>query len=242
LEIKQIKIPLPPIEVQKEIVAELDSYQKIIDGARQVVDNYKLTIKIDPAWEIVAIGKACQIKPPKSEVKDLNNELEVSFIPMTNLNKKQIHFKAKETRKLGDVIKGYTYFRDNDVLLAKITPCFENGKSGIAKNLVNGIGFGSTEFFVFRANKRILSQWIYYFISSEGFLKLGENNMTGSAGQQRIAIDFIKNYRIPLPPLSVQQEIVVKIEEEQGIINANKKLIEIFENKIKEKISEIWGK
>ncbi len=240
-DVKKIIIPLPTLDVQESIVAEIDGYQKIIDGARQVVDNYKPVIKIDPDWEMVKMQDACQIKPPKSEVKDFDKGMEVSFVPMADLNEKQIHFEVKEKRKLGDVIKGYTYFRDDDVLLAKITPCFENGKSGIAKYLMNGIGFGSTEFFVFRANKKILPQWIYYFISNFQFLGIGKNNMTGSAGQQRVAIDFMKNYQIPLPPLSVQKEIVAQIETEQEMVNASKKLIEVFEQKIKDKSSEVWG-
>jgi len=237
----KLKIPLPPLDVQKAIVAEIDGNQKIIDGARQVVENYKPTIKIDPDWEMVKMQDACQIKPPKTEVKDFEKGIEVSFVPMADLNQKQIHFEVKEKRKLGEVIKGYTYFRDNDVLLAKITPCFENGKSGIAKYLINGIGFGSTEFFVFRANKKILPQWIYYFISNPQFLKIGKNNMTGSAGQQRVAIDFLKKYEIPLPHLSVQKKIIAQIEAEQEMVNANKKLIEMFEQKIKDKITEVWG-
>lgn len=240
-EFRSIKIPLPTIDKQNEIVADIGGYQKIIDGAQQVADNYKPVIKIDPEWDIVSLGNVCQIKPSKSEVKDLAQELEVSFVPMADLNQNQIFFKAKELRKLKEVFKGYTYFRNNDVLLAKITPCFENGKSAIAKNLINGIGFGSTEFIVFRANDNILPEWIYYFISSIEFLKIGKRFMTGSAGQQRVSNDFVNNYKIPLPIVEEQKEIVKQIESEQELVNANKKLISIYEQKIRDKISEVWG-
>ncbi len=137
-------------------------------------------------------------------------------------------------------VKSYTYFKNNDVLLAKITPCFENGKSGIAKNLLNNIGFGSTEFIVFRPSEKILPEWIYYFISCDAFLNIGKNNMTGSAGQQRLSQDFVKSSKIPLPPLDVQKQIVALIEEEQKLVEANKNLIELFEGKINAKIAEVW--
>jgi restriction endonuclease S subunit len=136
---------------------------------------------------------------------------------------------------------GYTYFKENDVLIAKITPCFENGKAGIATNLTNGIGFGSTEFFILRPSKDILPHWIYLFLTDNKFLSLGKLNMTGSAGQQRVATEFLKNYKIPLPKISIQDKIISKIMEEQKLVNGNKKLIEIFEQKIKDKISEVWG-
>jgi len=127
------------------------------------------------------------------------------------------------------------------VLLAKITPCFENGKSGIAKNLINGIGFGSSEYIVLRASEKILPDFIYYFISSEKFKNLGKNNMTGSAGQQRITKDFVTEYKIPLPPLEIQKQIVLEIESYQKIIEEHKKQILGLEQKIKDKISEVWG-
>jgi type I restriction enzyme M protein len=241
-DLKNIKIPLPPLEVQEQIVAELDSYQKIIDGAKQVVENYKPIIRIDPSWEMVELEKVAEIDPKKTELKSLDPELEVSFLPMSNLQQKEMHFSFKQSRKLKDVIKGYTYFRDNDVLLAKITPCFENGKSGIVRNSKNGIGFGSTEFIVLRSSEQILPEWLYLFVSSDNFLEEGKNNMTGSAGQQRLTKCFVEDYKIYLPPIEIQKEIVSKIESEQKIIDENKKLIEIFEAKIKDKIQEAWGK
>ena len=239
--VRHFKIPLPPLSVQQEIVAEIEGYQKVIDGARQVVENYKPKIKVDEGWEVVELGDIVEINPSKSELKGLDKNLDVSFLPMSDLQQKQISFEIKEKRKLSEVIKGYTYFKNNDVLLAKITPCFENGKSGIAKDLVNGIGFGSTEFIVFRPISNIIPEWIYYHISENGFLYSGKNNMTGSAGQQRLSVDFIKHFKIPLPPLDIQKEIVTRIEEEQELVEANKKLIELFEGKIKAKIAEVWS-
>ncbi|NIA10928.1 MAG: restriction endonuclease subunit M/S, partial [Nitrospiraceae bacterium] len=238
---KKMKIPLPPLEIQEQIVAELDNYQKIIDGARQVVENYKPTFKIDPEWEKVEIGGACEFNPKKSEVRNFADDLEVSFVPMADLNEHKMLFSTKQTKNKAEVYQGYTYFKENDVLLARVTPCFENGKSGIARNLKNGIGFGSSEYFVYRPKENILPEWIYYFISSLSFIKSGKNHMTGTGGLQRLTKDYATRYKIPLPPLEIQKQIVTQIEKEQKIINANKKLITIFENKIKDKIADVWG-
>ena len=126
-------------------------------------------------------------------------------------------------------------------MLARVTPCFENGKSGIARSLKNGIGFGSSEYFVYRPKKIILSEWIYYFISSLNFIESGKNHMTGTGGLQRLTKDYATRYKIPFPPLKIQQQIVTQIEIEQKAISSNKELITIFENKIKDKIAEVWG-
>ncbi|MGB8225574.1 MAG: N-6 DNA methylase, partial [Sedimentisphaerales bacterium] len=240
-QLSSLKIPLPSLDIQEKIVSEIEDFQKIIDGARQIVENYKPTIKIKPDWPMVKLCEACDVKPPKSELNGCDKDMAVSFVPMADLNENLIAFIPNKEKKIKEVINVYTYFKDNDVLLAKITPCFENGKSGIARNLKNGIGFGSTEFIVLRATKDILPEWIYYFVSEKNFLNQGENNMSGSAGQQRITTDFVNNYEIPLPTLNEQKQIVAEIEEERAIVNENKKLIEIFEKKIKDKIAEVWG-
>ncbi|MBK8622799.1 MAG: N-6 DNA methylase [Saprospiraceae bacterium] len=239
--IKEQKIPLPPLSIQEEIVAEIESYQKIIDGAKAVVENYKPKIDIHPDWEMVELGEVCEINPKKSELKELNENTEVSFVPMADLNENQIYFKPIQVKLLGEVIKGYTYFKDDDVLLAKVTPCFENGKAGIAKELINGIGFGSSEYFVIRPNDKILSTWIYLNIIPQGFRERGKLNMTGTGGLQRVPPDFVKSTLIPLPDLDTQRQIVSQIEKEQELVNANKQLIEIFEQKIKNMISKVWG-
>ena len=239
-DLKNIKIPLPPIPVQEEIVAELDNYQKVIDGARQVVENYKPTIQNNSHWETVRLGDICELNPRKSEVKDFDGN--VSFVPMAVVSETDMYFSVQEQRPLKEVYTGYTYFRDDDVLLAKVTPCFENGKSGLAKNLENGIGFGSSEFFVLRANPvRVLPEYIYYIINSNRFISEGTPQMTGTGGLRRLTKDFVLNYPVSLPPLNEQRKIVNQTEEEIAIVEQNKRLIEIFEKKINDKISEVWG-
>jgi len=236
------KIPLPPFEIQKQIVEELDDYQKVIDGAKQVIENWKPNIKIESDWEMVELGEVCEFNPKKAEIKHLKKDTLVSFLPMKYLNERQMYFSKTEERTIEKVYSGYTYFAENDVLLARVTPCFENGKSGIAKSLKNKIGFGSSEYFVYRANtEKVYPKWIYYFISSDKFIKDGKNNMTGTGGLQRLTKDYAVNFKIPLPPLETQKQIVAEIEAEQEIVNQNKKLTEIFEGKIIDKIREIWG-
>ncbi|MEZ5002881.1 MAG: N-6 DNA methylase [Chitinophagales bacterium] len=240
-DLNNFQIPLPPLSIQEEIVAEIEGYQKIIDGAKAVVANYKPKIDINPDWEMVELGEVCEMNPKKSEIKDLDESLEVSFVPMADLNENQIDFTPKQTKKLSEVYKGYTYFKEDDVLLAKVTPCFENGKAGIANGLKNHIGFGSSEYFVLRPNEKILSTWIYLNIITDSFRKKGKLNMTGTGGLQRVPPDFVKNSFIPLPNNETQRQIVAQIEKEQALVNANKQLIEIFEQKIKDRIAKVWG-
>ena len=235
-----LSIPLPPLTIQEQIVAELDSYQKIIEGARQVVKNYKPTIRNNSHWETARLGDICELNPRKSEVKDFEGN--VSFVPMAMVSETYMYFSVQEQKPLKEVYSGYTYFRDDDVLLAKVTPCFENGKSGLAKNLENGIGFGSSEFFVLRANPdRVLPEYIYYIINSNRFISEGTPQMTGTGGLRRLTKDFVLNYPVSLPPLDEQRKIVNQTEEEIAIVEQNKRLIEIFEKKISDKISEVWG-
>jgi len=201
-------------------------------------------------WEVKKLGDVCEIKPPKKEAKDKLKDTDlVTFLPMEDLgvlNKEVIGVKE---RQLKDVTGSYTYFADNDVLLAKITPCFENGKIGIARNLINGIGFGSSEYIVFRSKGEIIQDYLYYFLSRETFRDEGKKLMTGAVGHKRVSKDFIENYPLPFPKsLPEQQRIVAILDEafaaiaqakanaEQNLKNA-KELFEsylqsVFENKL----------
>ena len=238
-DIQAIQIPLPPLDVQREIVAEIESYQKIIDGARQVVESWKPQIDIDPQWPMVKLGEVCEINPKKFEVSSVNMETLVSFLPMEDIGVEQNIFPKKE-KQLGEVYKGYTYFRDNDVLIAKVTPCFENGKSGIARRLKNGLGFGSSELHVIRPSKKILPEYIYPFVSCRKFLIIGKTKMTGTGGLQRVPAFYISDFDVPLPPLDVQRETVARIEVERKVVDGCKELIALYEAKIKKVIDKVW--
>ena len=235
-------IPLPSIDIQKSILAELGNYRKIIDSAKSIVDSYHPHIVCDFDVEMKSLAEITTIKPAKEEVKELAADTEVSFVPMAILNTFDATFEPTEVRKLGDVSTGFTYFRDDDILLAKITPCFENGKAGIARNLKNGIGFGSTEYIVIRADTAVVyPEWIFYHINTHEFIDGGKPFMTGTAGQQRIDINYVKQYQMPVPSLDKQKEILDEIHREQSLIEPSKELIKVFTEKINARIREIWG-
>ena len=237
----ELEIPLPPLDVQQEIVAEIEGYQKVIDGARMVVDNYRPHIHIDPEWPLVRIGDICTINPRKSQLADLNPNTYVSFVPMADLKEYRMTFRPSKQKLLSEVSTSYTYFADNDVLLARVTPCFENGKAGIARCLINGIGFGSSEFYVFRCGEHVLPEWIYFCVIHPLFRNSAVALMTGTGGLQRVPRDYVTDFQIPLPPLDVQAGIIAEIEAEQAIVSANRELVERFEGKIQAAIGRVWG-
>jgi restriction endonuclease S subunit len=240
--INTLKIPIPPLEVQQRIIDEFDGYQCIIDGARAVVENCKPVIPLNIDGKLLRLEDIAVFRPSKEEVKTLADDTLVSFVPMSTLNTHIISFKVNEDRKIKEVYTGFSYFRDNDILLAKITPCFENGKAGIARNLRNGVGFGSTEYIVIRAKpETVYPEWIYYHINSKEFIKQGKEAMVGTAGQQRIDINFVKNYSIMVPPIALQRQILDGIETEQILVSSSKQLIDVFTKKMQARINEIWG-
>ncbi|PIQ52084.1 MAG: N-6 DNA methylase [Comamonadaceae bacterium CG12_big_fil_rev_8_21_14_0_65_59_15] len=238
--VRRVQIPLPPPDVQKEIVAEIEGYQKVIKGARAVLDHYRPHIPIHPDWPMVALGEACIVNPRKSEVADLEGSTVVSFVPMSDIGEHEMFFAPKDTKRLDEVTASYTYFKDGDVLLAKVTPCFENGKAGIARNLCNGIGFGSSEFYVLRPTGDLLPQWVFMFAATPAFRVWATPQMTGTGGLQRVPRSVVESYEIPRPPLVTQQAIVAEIEAEQALVAANRELITRFEKKIQATLARVW--
>ncbi len=150
------------------------------------------------------------IKPDFHKVDD---DSEVSFIPMAAVEEKTGSVNLDEVRRFKEVKKGYTRFVNGDIIFAKITPCMENGKVAVLSNLKNGIGFGSTEFHTSRFYGEINSQFYFYYFSQEAFRREAKREMTGSAGQLRVPSRYFKEVIIPLPPLAEQHRIVAKIEE-----------------------------
>lgn len=165
-------------------------------------------------WQTKPLADVCQIKPPKAEARQrISGKELVSFVPMEDLGIEQKILMPTQTRPLEDVAGSYTYFADGDVLLAKITPCFENGKLGIAEKLSNGIGFGSSEYIVFRPSPAVDKEWLYYFLSRESFKTEGAERMSGAVGHKRVSKEFIESYPIPVPPLPEQHRIVAILDE-----------------------------
>lgn len=165
-------------------------------------------------WIARPLSDVCQIKPPKSEVRSkMTSEGLVSFVPMEDLGIDVMYFVPTQTKSLATVVSSYTYFADGDVLLAKITPCFENGKLGIARGLTNGVGFGSSEYVVFRPGPAICKEWLYYYLLRGDFRGEGAARMSGAVGHKRVAKEFLENYTIPMPPLAEQQRIVGVLDD-----------------------------
>ena len=195
-------------------------------------ERYKTTSVLKTDYPLKKISEVCIVNPLKSELEVTSDEMEVSFVPMAVLNENDINFKPVESKKLSEVYKGYTYFKENDILIAKVTPCFENGKAGIAKNLLNGIGFGSSEFYVLRDKGESIPEYIYWILKSPIFIEHAISKMTGTGGLRRVPKSVVADFEIPLPPLSVQEEIVAEIEGYQKIIDGAIMVVENYKPKI----------
>ena len=191
---------------------------------------------------MVEISKVCSVNPRKAEISNLNGSTTVSFVPMSDLGENEMYFKAKDQKRLQDVGPSYTYFKESDVLVAKVTPCFENGKAGIAKDLINGIGFGSSEFYVLRPGEFVTTQWIYFSIATPEFRSWATPKMTGTGGLQRVPRSVIESYHIPLPSITTQRTILTEIEAERSIVSANEDLIQRLQSKTEAVIDQVWGK
>lgn len=207
------------IKAKRELIALLtEQKQTIIEGAvTQGLDAATEKRDSDIGWmmQIPAHWETCKLKhvaifnPSRSESTAFRlSDASVSFLPMECITTDG-KLQRVENRKTSEVWEGYTYFRRNDVVMAKITPCFENGKGGLLDTLPTEIGFGTTEFIVLRAAERqIRPAFLAKLLSLRTFRVLGADAMTGAAGQQRVPLGFVKNFEIALPPLDEQDQIL----------------------------------
>lgn len=181
-------------------------------------------------WISTKIGELINLNP-KNVCED---NVEVGFLPMQFIGTNFRDLPKFERRKWHEVKKGYTHFADNDVLLAKITPCFENGKAGIPRSLPNGCGAGSTEYFVCRVTENILTpEYLLAFFKTEKFLHNGEVTMTGSVGHKRVAKDFLLNAQIPLAPLNEQKRIADILDQLLAAVDSCKTRLDTIPGIIK---------
>ncbi len=189
--------------------------------------------KIPKHWELIRFKYIAKINPTlenKSELRALE-EL-VTFLPMEKVYSDG-SFEKESMKPIGSVINGYTYFEEDDVIFAKITPCFENGKGAHLRHLKSKIGFGSTEFHVLRAlPDRIIQRFIYYITLMYPFRAVGESYMAGVAGQKRVPGNFVSNYIISLPPKYEQNSIVEFLDQRttqiDELIDKKQRLIELL--------------
>lgn len=218
-------IELPDITAQKYIVRLLSKSKNIIAHRQQQLQKLDELVKARfvemfgmPGtdvfgWGLVPLGSASNINPKKIHDSRLVSSTEVSFVPMSAVTERG-EIDATAIKEYDEVKTGFTYFAENDVLFAKITPCMENGKGAVAKGLRNGIGFGSTEFHVLRPIVgKTDPYWIYTLTAFSQFRMDASNNMTGSAGQRRVPASFLENYRVSLPPIALQEQFAAFVEQ-----------------------------
>ena len=190
--------------------------------------------EVPSSWQVCRLKYLVKMNPSKSEVAHLSKNTEVSFLPMENIGEDG-SLNLKNTKRLEEVYDGFTYFRNDDVLVAKITPCFENGKGALAQNLKNGVGFGTTELQILRPTAKISGRYLEYITRLHAFRGQGVSEFTGAAGQQRVPESFIGNYLAPLPSKVEQQRIVSFLDRETARIDAlighKQRLIELLEEK-----------
>lgn len=164
-------------------------------------------------WEVLPIKRVAKVNASVAElIKNMDDKEMVTFLPMENVSATgEIDVSIK--KKLEQVRTGYSSFRRGDVVVAKITPCFENGKGADLSSLDTAVGFGTTEFINIRPSDKILSEYLYLITMTRPFRILGEEIMTGSAGQKRISADYIKNFTIGIPNINEQKDILNKIHD-----------------------------
>jgi type I restriction enzyme S subunit len=252
-ELCDIEIPLPPLEEQRRIVSRIEQLVNRAEEAKrlrkqareeaekimQAALNKVFSRAEEEGWEWAELGEVCEINPAKHEIKNLPDNMQVTFVPMSAVSEVTGKIERPEIRLLGEVRKGYTYFKEGDVLFAKITPCMENGKSAIARGLINGIGFGSTEFHILRPSSKVHAEWIYFYIRQKSFRDEAAKNMTGSVGQQRVPVEFLRKVMIPLPSLEKQKMMIDYLDKISEIIESLKKLQQRTEEELEKLIPAI---
>ncbi len=191
------------------------------------------------SWPVVQLSEVAQINPRLP--KNIDGSQIVSFVAMASAGEDGMLLN-EEPRILAETKKGFTYFERGDVLLAKITPCFENGKCLRPGQISNQIGFGSTEFHVLRANAELLDEdYLFYMIWSKQFRFLGEKSMSGAAGQKRVSADFLKSFEIPLPPLEEQKRIATILDKADAIRRKRQQAIQLTDEFLRAVFLDMFG-
>ena len=171
-------------------------------------------------WDVRRLKQVASLNPSRTEAHaTLTDYTPVVFLPMEKVGTDG-NIDQSELRPAHEVRNGFTYFKRGDVIVAKITPCFENGKGSYLGSLRTEIGFGSTEFHVLRAGHSVIPEFIYRLTTIQEFRMQGTDAMTGAAGQQRVPTSFVANYSVPLPPLAEQRAIVEYLDKATADIDA----------------------
>ena len=214
-DLQKQEFELPSIEEQRVLADKLwaayelkEAYKKMIAATDEMVKSQFIEMFGNPLsqeqkYPMRKLSECCIINPRRTSVC-LKDSDYVSFVPMTSVSENGTLQDVMD-EEYGKIKKGFTYFENNDVLFAKITPCMENGKGAIAHSLTNGIGMGSTEFHILRPIKGLSNPyWLLCLTRMPIFRKLAEKNMSGTGGQKRVGAAFLENFMIGLPPIEAQ--------------------------------------
>lgn len=241
-DVANIKIPLPPMAIQEKIVSEIESYQKIIDGARQIVENYKPNFKINPEWEMVELGKVTKIISGYAfGSRDFNETNGTKVIKITNIGVRE--FVEDENYLPVSYSESYCRYlaNENDVAIALTRPYISSGlKVCIVPHKYNNSLVNQRTAVIRQIDNISNHLFIYYTLLSNYVLEYIVEK-SKSLNQPNLSVKDLEKLQIPLPKIEEQNEIVEKINEEVIMVQQNKRLIEIFEQKISDKIAEVWG-
>jgi restriction endonuclease S subunit len=191
-------------------------YLEALDPIMTYENSNTAPKELPAGWRWARLGEVCDINPSRPKDFKRATDTLTTFVPMAAVDGDLGQIVAPQQRLYGEVARGYTFFAEGDVLFAKITPCMQNKKSAIARQLIDGVGFGTTEFHVLRPHNEILAEWIYYQLREPMFLSLAEANFSGAVGQQRVPTSFLEQYQIPLPPLATQHAIARQLERDMA--------------------------
>ncbi|MCI5156904.1 MAG: restriction endonuclease subunit S [Candidatus Electrothrix sp. AUS1_2] len=186
----------------------------------------KKKVRIESRWDLVKLSDVATINPPKKINEYISDDTTVSFIEMASVSNEGF-VENKVDRKVKELKKGsYKFFQENDIVIAKITPCMENGKCAIVRDLTNGFGFGSSEFHIIHLSDKVLPEYVFSILNTKRIREIAETHMTGASGHRRVPDTFYSNIRIPLPPKDIQEKIVAEIAVLENQVQKAKKSVE----------------
>ena len=237
--VENFKIPLPPIEIQEQIVAELESYQKIIDGARQIVENYKPIIKVDQEWKVYSLEDVCLEIRNGINVEQIDNKGKYRVTRIQTIADGVVDL--LKTKWTNDEPSDNYFMEEGDILISHINSYEHLAKSAIFpkadEKVVHGINLIRC-----RLDRKIIEpDYAIIYMKSEEFINNAKKYAQRAVNQASIKVSDLKKLGIPVPSIEKQRQIISEINKERNIVEQNKYLIEIFEQKIKDKINEVWG-
>ncbi|HEL1157171.1 TPA: restriction endonuclease subunit S [Streptococcus equi subsp. zooepidemicus] len=202
--LNEISLPVPDMDTVRlfEEFTHQSDKSKFVRFKSQFIEMFGELGKDQKGWGLTRLGECCEVNPKRP--RNIDDELMVSFVPMPAVSEDG-KIDCSDIKPYKEVRKGFTYFAENDVLFAKITPCMENGKGAVAKGLSGGIGSGSTEFHVLRPIEgKSNPYWLYIITMFESFRVGARKVMTGTGGQLRVPVGYLSDFPISLPPISLQ--------------------------------------